>query len=244
MTIIGPYSTFDDDFARNTAAARAGLLPPLDLRGPRDACGPDCDRFIAKWEAWWDAAFSETNRPAMLATPPTHDAYLKLIGSKSRNMLVKARRCDVVCSTIEHDAHLDELHAINRSMPVRSGGAMRPAYMIRPPAIGPAPQLCGRHRSEWIGALIGEGAEPFRLVAYCHLIVANELAVINTILGHGDYLKYGIMNALVADLARRATNDDTIRYTNYLTLHGPERLSRFKRSVGFATIPIDRRRDL
>jgi hypothetical protein len=224
----------------------SAIVDPLDLSGPRDACGPDCERFVAKWQAWWDSAFSETNAPAMLTTPSTRDAYRQLIGPKSRNMLAKAARNGVYFADFDHDAHLDAIHEINRSMPVRSGGPMRPAYMIRPPAIGPTPRLCERHRHHWLGGWAPDwkrNAHDLKLIAYCHLVVVNELAVINTILAHGDHLDTGVMNALIDEIARRSTDDGTIRFTNYLTMHGPAGLTRFKRSVGFVTTPIERRTD-
>lgn len=224
---------------------RIATLEPLDLEAiVRDADGfryvpgphgDDCQAFVRKWTEWWDRSFGPGKPPAMVAiTEP--DEYRQLIGAKSRNMLNRAETIGIVCGPFDHDAHLEDLFRINRSMPVRSGGPMRPAYLQRPALIERQPRLCDLHRSVWIGATLnGE------LRAYAHLVVVHELGIVNTILGEGPYLRAtGLMNKLVHYLVAHCGSLGFVRYLNYLTLDGPAGLVHFKTSVGFRATPIER----
>lgn len=211
------------------------MTRPVDLAGPRDGCGPDCPTFVAKWETWWDETF-DRHAPAMIAIAD-QDTYLQLIGSKSRNMLRKAARHGYRFEQFNRNDHVDAIYAINRSKPVRSGGAMRRAYLERPALISHSPRLCRHHALESVGMFIDS-----TLVAYAHLAAVNEVVVVNTILGHADHLPNGVMNALIcATVDGLHRHSPTVRYLNYTTLTGPAGLTRFKQSVGFAETPLERK---
>jgi hypothetical protein len=216
-------------------AFRGGTTQLVDLAGPRDGCGAHCAELIDKWETWYDRAF-DLHPPAMIAIAD-QAAYLQLIGAKSRNMLRKAVRHGYTFEPFDRNDQLDAIYAINRSKPVRSGGAMRRAYLERPAPLT-RQDLCGRHGLESVGMFVGP-----TLVAYAHLVGVNQLVIINTILGHADHLPNGVMNALIAATVDGLNrNAPYVRYLNYTTLTGPEGLTRFKESVGFAETPLERKR--
>lgn len=227
---LHPLDLAGPDFVRN------GDGELIDVRSlPGRPYGTDCPTFVAKWETWWDNSFGPASLPALIPIDEPA-AYRELIGAKSRNMLKRADTIGIGCRQINHDDHLDDLYRINRSKPVRSGGPMRPAYLQRPPLIGRELELCELHRSTWAGAFLnGE------LRAYAHLVIVNQLALVNTILGEGPFMSgTGLMNQLVHYLVATCGALGTVRYLNYLTLQGPAGLVHFKTSVGFRSTPIER----
>lgn len=189
-------------------------------------CSPACDAWVARWAAWFATRFVEAPPAMIVELDP--DRYLTLIGTKSRNMLRKADAAGLTFGGFDWNERLDELYAINTSKPIRSGRPMRPSYLQRPQPRSSS-STCSAHRSVYLGGFDDAG----ELRAYVVLALAGELAIVNTILGHGDYLTLGIMNGLVREIVRAARETDRVTAINYLSLTGPHGLVRFKRSVGF-----------
>jgi hypothetical protein len=229
----------------------------LDLVGDGEGCSPRCAGHTAKWGDWARTAFhgtlpvggpletaaaelgitsgggTEVVVPgvalALVVVPDSAAAYLDAIGAKSRNMLRKLEREGYRTGPLDYNAHLDDLHAINTSKPVRSGGPMTEAYLQPLKPIGELVDACPRHRSVYVAAFRGE-----RALGYARLVLVNELAVIDQILGHADALPHGVMNGLVRELVDVARDAGCVRAINYLTLRSSTAsLDRFKRSVGF-----------
>jgi hypothetical protein len=71
-------------------------------------------------------------------------------------------------------------------------------------------------------------------VGYVELYIYGNFAMINRILGHKDYLKFGIMNIMVKECVQYAISNN-IKYINYLTMQNKNNnsLSAFKKRVGF-----------
>lgn len=190
-----------------------------------DTCGvTPCGLFIDKWAEW--AANKGTHEMAMLeVTDPNH--YFASLTAKSRNMIRKVNRIGIKYCQFIWDDHLDDVHDINVSMPVRSGGPMLGSY-LNPPHRSSSVKPCVYHHTAYIGGFLDQ-----TLKAYCVLAVVNELAVINQILGHKDALSYGVMNGLIEALNRHCYGT-SVKYINYLSLgSSPDGLRRFKESVGF-----------
>jgi hypothetical protein len=77
------------------------------------------------------------------------------------------------------------------------------------------------------------------LVGYVFRPGANGEYLTSRIMGHGDYLKLGIMNALVdAIVQAHAGERGHIMYGMYE--HGTDGLRRFKDSMGFVPVPCHR----
>ena len=80
-----------------------------------------------------------------------------------------------------------------------------------------------------IGAFIEE-----QLVGYIELYIYGNFAMTNRILGHKEYLKFGVMNLMIKQAVEYAI-EDKIEYINYLTMQNRKSnsLSAFKYRVGF-----------
>lgn len=189
---------------------------------------------MIKWCGWFDRTF-KSDPPALLPVVSGPE-YFAAVGAKSRNMLRKCGRAGYTFGEIDRNEHLDRIGQINRSKPVRSGGPMRTSYLEPPIPGSPPVQLCDRHGQAWVGMFVGE-----RLDAYCHLVVVNELAIVNTILAHAEAMPDGVSNGLIAMIVSQLhRNVPHCRFLNYTTMTGPDGLVRFKRSVGFAAVEIER----
>jgi hypothetical protein len=249
-----------EDFADEVMRLAAdGPRIALDLVSDGEGCSERCAAHAAKWGEWARTAFRGTLpmggalerashalgldpgggdgtdvvvpgvAMALLPVPDSAEAYLAAIGAKSRNMLRKLEREGYRTGPLDYNTHLEDLHAVNTSKPVRSGGPMTAAYLEPLKPIGANVDACPRHRSVYVAAFRGE-----RALGYARLVLVNELAVIDQILGHADALPHGVMNGLVRELLDVALASGCVRAINYLTLRSSTAgLDRFKRSVGF-----------
>jgi hypothetical protein len=85
---------------------------------------------------------------------------------------------------------------------------------------------------EWWGAFTQEG----KLAGYIYLPGTNGEYLTSRIMGHGDYLRFGIMNALVSEVVRAHAGEKAhIMYGMYE--HGTDGLRQFKSSMGFRPVP-------
>lgn len=197
---------------------------------PRALRLPEDDRaLLERNRARFGGKLSTTVLPmAILSLADGHEAYLNRIGPKGRNMVRKTEKLGYVFGNFEWNERLDDIFAINTSMGERGGVAMSAAYHERPTPISDA-RYCDERGRRYYGAF-KDGA----MVGYVVLLVFGHFAVINTILGHGDHLKAGIMNGLIDLIVRDLCAEGRVRYVNYLTLRGGrESLDGFKRRVGF-----------
>jgi len=110
---------------------------------------------------------------------------------------------------------------------VRQGRQMDQAYLEYPKRVELLAE--GDFRIKHIGAFKEE-----RLIGYIELFIYGNFAMTNRILGHKEYLKFGVMNLLFKEVVSFAI-EDGIEYINYLTMENRENnsLSAFKYRVGF-----------
>jgi len=164
---------------------------------------------------------------AVIKVPKTIDAYLKEIGAKSRNMNVKAQRNGIVSKIFDWNKYLDDIYEINTSSIKRQGRAMDKAYMQYPKKVNNL--IEDDFKIEFIGAFVEE-----KLVGYIELYIYGNFAMTNRILGHKDYLKFGVMNLMVKKCVEYGI-ENNIEYINYLTMQNRKNnsLSAFKKRVGF-----------
>lgn len=73
-----------------------------------------------------------------------------------------------------------------------------------------------------------------KLVGYVELYIYGNFAMTNRILGHKEYLKFGVMNLIVKKCVEYGI-ENSIEYINYLTMQNRKNnsLSAFKYRVGF-----------
>jgi hypothetical protein len=170
---------------------------------------------------------------AIIKIPKSIDIYLKDIGAKSRNMNKKAEKNNIYCKTFNWNEKLDDIFEINTSSEIRQGREMDLSYKIYPKKVN-YPKNEEDFNIVHIGAFYGE-----RLVGYVELYIYGNFAMVNRILGHKDFLKYGIMNLLMKHCVEYGINNN-IKYINYLTMQNRKNnsLSAFKYRVGFREYSI------
>lgn len=217
----------------------------LNLAAPDQSCKSACARTHEKWITWFARTFKNTEQNvgglrysvpriplAIIETAQSEAEYLKLIGDKSRNMLRKAAKNGYTASVFNSADYLDDIHSIRTSKEIRSGKPVPEIFRQRPlPFDSANNRLCDHHQVTGVGIFNNQNT----LVAYAAIHNCGDLAIINTILGHGDHLKFGIMNLLVFGAYREIkARFPNVKYINYLTLRSSTpQLDTFKKSVGF-----------
>lgn len=118
--------------------------------------------------------------------------YWRLNHRTARKRADRAERLGYRFDEIESHRYVDDIYAINTSMAERQGRPMSAGYNKRPSASPDPVYACPRHVIRRYGVLSGQ-----RLVAYLWLYRAGDLALVSSILGHGEYLDDGIMFLLI-----------------------------------------------
>lgn len=167
------------------------------------------------------------NPIAIINIPKKMDIYLKDIGAKSRNMNKKAEKNNITSKTFNWNDKLDDIFEINTSSLNRQGRVMDKSYTNYPEEIKFSKQ--DDFSIVWIGAFTD-----VKLIGYIELYNYGNFAMTNRILGHKDYLKFGVMNLMIKECVQYGI-DNNIEYINYLTMQNRKSssLSAFKNRVGF-----------
>jgi hypothetical protein len=129
---------------------------------------------------------------------------------------------------IEREDFAQDVFEINTSVPERQGRPMGRGYR-EPVHYAPLPEYpCARHRISTYGVISARG----RLVAYLWLYRVGDLALVSSILGHGDHLDEGIMFLLVQGTIEREAGDGGFLVYNRAD-SGTDGLRWFKERCGF-----------
>lgn len=161
-----------------------------------------------------------------------YDTYFnEVIRSDIRKNIRKALKNEFTCKEINYDDYLEEIHLINTSKEFRQGVKMTGDYVS---ALKPRQSLVTSvgQTIHTFGCFTKEG----KLAAYMmYELYGDRIFHTVKILGHADYLTYGVMNYLFAfaqdALHKMYSNDFVILYGGMsLNDNG---LSRFKRNLGF-----------
>ncbi len=164
---------------------------------------------------------------AIIKVPASIDIYLKEIGVKSRNMNKKAQKNEITCKVFDWNNKLDEIFEINKSSLVRQGREMDESYKNYPKHIN--------YLNEKDFQIVHIGAfKEEKLVGYMELYIYGNFAMTNRILGHKEYLTYGVMNLIIKQCVEYSI-ENKIEYINYLTMQNRKNnsLSAFKQRIGF-----------
>jgi hypothetical protein len=214
----------------------------VDLKGNIDNCKKGCNEMFLLWGGWIRSnrpfgnpslsnnQITHALKPALITIPESHSDYLKSIGCKSRNMISKAHRNGYFAEIINFDNYIQDIFEINTSKKIRQGTAMTEWYVKKPSEKKIINEdYCSVHNIKHYGIL-----KDRKLFAWTEIHFMNELAIVNSILGHGDHLQYGIMNELISYIVMDSIRDHKqVRFINYLHLSCSDGLRRFKISVGF-----------
>jgi len=151
-------------------------------------------------------------------------AYLEDIQGKNRGAYhaKRARTRGYVCTEIDRNDHVDDIHAINTSLDSRQGRPMDQHYMDKVTHFEKQPHF------RYYGVLTGEG----RLVAYANVGHYGNFDAFSQLMGVRS--NDGIMHLLVVEIASRLIEQRKVRYLMYDTFFGAQPgLQQFKRIVGF-----------
>jgi len=157
---------------------------------------------------------------SLLPLEESYDEYIARCKKKYKgNVIRDARKADKLgcsCRRFVWDAYISDISKINRSMSVRCGGVMRDSYLGEPSSlkcgIKPWSLECDQHWDIPYG-IFYEG----RLIAYIKLKRVKDLVLYSQILGHGKYLRQGIMYNLHFAIRRwlDPTDDKYIMYAGH-----------------------------
>ncbi len=189
------------------------------------------------------------------------EAHIKRFGKGARlRQKHKAERAGYVVHQFVWQQFIPDIHEINHSKEVRSGGPMRGHYLRSLGEMGGAAQkvlttaapACPYHWSLSFGAFMpepghcqGEIQVDERLVAYIALQRCGEVLLYSMIMGHGAHLASGPLVLLHHELIKwiNEQRDDLtrdLRYVMYGGLeNGGENLLQWKRQAGFTPHLVD-----
>lgn len=146
----------------------------------------------------------------------------------ARKRADRARRRGYAFGVVFPSEHEDDIFEINTSKDVRQGRPMSRAYRERPRfSEEVAAYGCTRHAVYRYGVFLAD-----TLVAYLWLYRCGELALVSSILGHGDALDDGIMYLLMESaIGAQADLGGFLVYNRHDS--GEEGLRWFKERIGF-----------
>jgi hypothetical protein len=151
----------------------------------------------------------------------------------ARKRASRAERLGYRFAQIERERFSEDIYAINTSLDHRQGRPMTDAYR-RPVEFGALPAYpCDEHRVNTYGVLNGE-----TLVAYLWLYRVGELALVSSILGHGDHLANDVMYLLMqGTIAAELDQGGLLVYNRHDS--GTDGLRYFKERCGFVETGVE-----
>lgn len=207
------------------------VVAELDLGDTCACCGAECDRFRLSYGGFYsrlkqarDALEGAHPEPMMLTAIdlrqyPDYPAYWKALRRHSGNFCrdaLKAGRLGYHVAPIERVDHPDEIRAIHRSLKVRSFGlvldALLPVWFSQfkptPNRPSKADPQCERHWELAFGIFRPSTADREaasalgQLVGYAVIRRVGNVLIYADFIGHGDYLRDGIMMLLHTEVAQ------------------------------------------
>ena len=162
----------------------------------------------------------------------TWENYLKSVKKRYKGNVVrdarKADKAELVMQPFTRKNHIPDIVEINHSMPSRTGKPMRESYLKSVKELGGPPKKdvpwempeCPKHYDIWWGAF--ENIEGYtqgkiqtnqKLIGYIDFRRVGNFSFYSIILGHGEYLKFGIMYRLHFEIMEWILNTDS-EHTN------------------------------
>lgn len=152
----------------------------------------------------------------------------------ARKRAGRATRLGYVVREVEREQYVDDVFAVNTSLDMRQGRPMTRPYRERPNFVPLPPYPCARHAVRTYGVLDTRGT----LVAYSWIYRAGELALVSSILGHGERLDDGVMYLLFAGVVERESEEPGFFVYNRHD-SGTEGLRFFKSKLGFERTEVE-----
>lgn len=190
--------------------------------------------------------YLKTKTPSAVLQLNTKDSPLKTFNPTARNRHNYAIKHGYTARELtwtERNQHLQDIFAINTSKEHRQQRQMKEAYRQYPtPITGTDP--CPQHYGTFIGLFApatlstGEGLGEV-LVAYITTNFCGNLAASSQILGHGQYLKDGIMLLLWAKFVAICQQRGITHIVYSRWADGHDGLRYWKHSVGMKPIVLN-----
>lgn len=152
----------------------------------------------------------------------------------ARKRANRAERLGYRFETVQRENHGDDIYRINTSLKRRQGRSMTENYS-RPQLFSRLPDYaCDRHRVSTYGVLARDG----QLVAYMWLYRAGDLALVSSILGHGDHLENDVMYLLAQGvIGAEAGCGGFLVYNRHDS--GTDGLRYYKERIGFQETHVE-----
>lgn len=154
----------------------------------------------------------------------TRDKYLDDIKGKNNGAYhaARARKRGYVCTEIDRNAYIDDIHDINVSQDSRQGRPMDKAYTER------REHFDVLQNFRYYGVLNPSG----KLVAYATFGMYGNFGAFAQLMGHRN--NDGIMHLLIVDVVCRHIDEGKLEYIMYDTYFGAQAgLRQFKTILGF-----------
>lgn len=194
---------------------------------PDCIAAPECAALAGPLHA--QLSTGQYDWPASILQLDDMDGYLAAHRT-ARKRAQHARILGYTFREFARELHIDEIHAINVSLPERQGRPMSAGYLERP-SFSPLPVYpCARHAIRTYGVFSPGGD----LVAYIVLYVCGDVAMVSQILGHAAHMKSDTMYLLTLEAFREtlATSGPVVGSYNRHD-SGTDGLRYFKERLGF-----------
>jgi hypothetical protein len=167
---------------------------------------------------------------ALCALPKDFHNYFIKLKSSTRNEYRKALRLGYRVRRFDFNAHLEEIHEILQSTPVRQGELPREIREGCVQPIANPPSRTPYHDYPYFGVFKED-----KLVAYAGCMILGEMCHLNEIYGHASYQKDCIVHLLILEIAAEIFKSyPVVRYYSYDTYFGAsDSLRHFKRKFLF-----------
>lgn len=144
-----------------------------------------------------------------------------------------AKRLGYAFREIAREEYDEDIYAINTSLKSRQGRPMSAGYRERTHFLALPEYPCRRHAIRTFGVVDARGT----LVAYLWLYRSGDMALVSSILGHGDHLASDVMYLLFEGIVQaEAENAGYFVYNRHDS--GTEGLRYFKSKLGFVPMEV------
>jgi len=220
-------------------------VPKIIIDTMDDSCGWT-NIACGFWDGYIDTEGGAAFLPISMSWDELFALSNKISGGNTRKEMRKATRKGYYCEPIIPQAHIHEIVEINQSKAMRQGKPMHEewyhyseAKMIQEFG-GVRIYTCPYHYTQWFGVFTKEK----KMVGYIKFNRNGQLAWYGMILGHGDYLKDGIVYFLHFYIQKLIRESDNERYKGiagtayHAMLNGTKGLIFWKHKAGFAQYHI------
>jgi hypothetical protein len=153
-----------------------------------------------EYKAWHDYMHNSKESAIINLSEITYGTFFDKWDSKKRNLYRQSLKHGYQSRELswpERNQYIDDIQTINTSKIMRQGRMMNQAYLERPKEII-GRRTCEFHYGSFIGCIGNDGY----LRAYITTNFCGELAAASQIIGHGNFLSYGIMVNLWYEFVR------------------------------------------